>query len=268
MFPREDPNPPIQLGLNQPPPTPPAPVVEPGELGFDRAEFSPAATGRTCAICGKAADLEYYQLGGRDICPACAAVKRAEREGAGALGFSRATLFGAGAALAGSALYAIISAVTGYQFSLIAIAIGWMVGRAVMTGTGGRGGRKYQILAVLLTYFAITTSFIPQMIVELNKTAQQQASGRPAGQNAGQPAPDPAKTSEPEGPLTASGYAVALALLIALSCVLPFVGLADGFSGIINLVIIGIGLQQAWRSTQIDDAALLGPYTTAEAPQS
>lgn len=268
MFPREDPHPPIQLGLNQPPQALPAPAAEPEEIGFDRADFSSGETRKTCAVCGKAAEPEYYQLGGRDICPACAAVKRAEREGAGALGFSRAALFGAGAALAGAALYAIISAVTGYQFSLIAIAIGWMVGRAVMTGTGGRGGRKYQILAVLLTYFAITTSFIPEMIVELNKTAQQQASGQPAGQLPGQAAPDPAKTPEPEGPITAGGYAVALVLLIALSCVLPFIALADGFSGIINLVIIGIGLQQAWRSTQIDDAALLGPYNTSEAPQS
>ena len=264
MFPREDPNPPIQLGLNQPPPAPAAPAAEPAALDFDRADFSAGDSGKTCAICGKTAEPEYYQLGGRDICPPCAALKRAERESAGALGFSRALLFGAGAALAGSALYAIISAVTGYQFSLIAIAIGWLVGRAVMTGTGGRGGRKYQILAVLLTYFAITTSYIPEMIVQLNKAAEPPAAGQPAAT----PAPESAKAPAPDGPPSALGYAVAVVLIIGLSFVLPFVALADGFSGIINLVIIAIGLQQAWRSTHIDDAALLGPYTTAEAPQS
>ena len=41
--------------------------------------------------------------------------------------------------------------------ALIAIVVGLFVGRAVRWGSGGRGGRLYQGLAVVLTYLAIVS---------------------------------------------------------------------------------------------------------------
>jgi hypothetical protein len=46
--------------------------------------------------------------------------------------------------------------------------------------------------------------------------------------------------------------------------VLPFMMLAHSpLSGIINLVIIGIGLRQAWRLTTPYRETILGPYAAA-----
>lgn len=69
--------------------------------------------------------------------------------------FPMALLFGAGAAVAGAAAYAAIS-MTGFMVSIVAIGIGYVVAKAMMTATRGIGGRPYQIAAVALTYFSCT----------------------------------------------------------------------------------------------------------------
>ncbi len=68
----------------------------------------------------------------------------------------RAALYGAGAAL--------VAIVTGYEIGLISILVGITVGKAIRRGSHGWGGRPQQILAVALTYFAITSSYIPVAI--------------------------------------------------------------------------------------------------------
>ena len=62
--------------------------------------------------------------------------------------------------MAGSILYAIPLAM-GFQIGIVALLVGWMVGKAIRNGSYGVGGRPQQILAVVLTYFAISTSFFP-----------------------------------------------------------------------------------------------------------
>jgi hypothetical protein len=69
--------------------------------------------------------------------------------------FVNAMLFGGLAALAGSLGWGIVS-LSGWMVSIVAIGIGWLVARAMMTATGGVGGRQYQIAAAIMTYFACT----------------------------------------------------------------------------------------------------------------
>ena len=76
----------------------------------------------------------------------------------------RAALYGGGAALGGCPLYALVAIVLHAEIGLIAILVGWMVGKAIRHASYGRGGRPQQILAVTLTYFAITTSYIPVIL--------------------------------------------------------------------------------------------------------
>jgi len=47
-----------------------------------------------------------------------------------------------------------VAALTGYEFGLVAIVVGlwWWCGAQ---GSNGRGGRRYQLLAVFLTYTAV-----------------------------------------------------------------------------------------------------------------
>ena len=49
----------------------------------------------------------------------------------------------------------------GYPLGLIAVLVGWMVGKAVLAGSGNRGGRAFQVMAVALTYCAIVMSNVP-----------------------------------------------------------------------------------------------------------
>jgi hypothetical protein len=69
--------------------------------------------------------------------------------------FAKAFVLGLGAAALGSVGYGVV-ALSGFMVSIVAIGIGWFVARAMMTGSGGIGGRPYQIAAALLTYFAVS----------------------------------------------------------------------------------------------------------------
>src|SRR5439155_26102796 len=70
------------------------------------------------------------------------------------------------AAIGGSVLYYAVAAITGYELAIVAIAVGFMVGKAVRRGSGNRGGRAYQVLAIVLTYFAIVSTYIPLAVKE------------------------------------------------------------------------------------------------------
>ena len=52
---------------------------------------------------------------------------------------------------------------TGYEIGLIAIQVGFLVGGAVRAGSEGRGGRGYQVLAVLLIYISICANYMPDI---------------------------------------------------------------------------------------------------------
>ncbi len=58
-------------------------------------------------------------------------------------------------------MYYLIVRVTGLNIGLIAIVVGLMVGGGVRRGLGNRGGRFYQLLALLLTYSSIVAMNAP-----------------------------------------------------------------------------------------------------------
>ena len=183
MFPRQDPEPPIELGLNQPA-KPTAAVPAPEELQFRTVEAEDP-NARRCRLCGSSIASEYYQVSGADACPACAQRRQAQQANKGkSSDFGRALLFGLGASLAGTALYTIVLLVAHLQLSIIAIVVGVMVGKAVLKGARGCQGKRFQILAVALTYFSITSSFVPLVISEVAKkqpakTAQSSQPSKP-----------------------------------------------------------------------------------------
>ena len=72
--------------------------------------------------------------------------------------YVRAIVFGIGAAILGMILYATFEIQTGIVIGYAALAVGWLVGKAMITGSNGVGGRRYQIAAVLLTYAAVSTA--------------------------------------------------------------------------------------------------------------
>ncbi len=88
----------------------------------------------------------------------------------------RALLYGVGAAVAGLILYATFAIATGIIIGYVARfpGVGWMIGTAMMKGSNGIGGRRYQITAVLLTYAAVSMAAVPVWIHYANKHREQQ----------------------------------------------------------------------------------------------
>ena len=226
----------------------------PEELQFERAvpfvaETAPSLPQNQCVVCKNAIEDQYFHAQGQVICPICASRIQAGQLAPPATSLLRSALYGAGAALAGCAIYATIAIVTGLEIGLIAILVGIMVGKAIRHGSGGRGGRPQQILAVALTYFAITTSYIPVFIYQTvqKHNATQVSDGQ------SKPAVQPKQMS----------LGAALVALVALAAAAPFLSLGSGLSGLITLFIIFIGLQRAWRLTGRTDLLIMGPYSTA-----
>src|ERR1700730_7915916 len=131
----------------------PLPSVD--ELQFRRAQpmdsTEPQAA-KSCAACKQSFEGPYFQVQQHVICPSCAAKIEVGKQAKQPIPWGRLVIYGGGAALAGSILYGIPLALA-FQIGIVALAVGWIVGRAIRTGGYGIGGRPQQILAVALTYF-------------------------------------------------------------------------------------------------------------------
>lgn len=239
-----------------------------GSLQLDRAEYAENAPER-CAACGRALGGSYYEVGGRICCAACQERIVAALAGRpGAAGLLRAAAAGIGAAALGSAIYFAVRAATGYQFGLISILVGFLVGRAVHWGCGGRGGWPYQALAVLLTYLAIVSTYVP-VILEVEKrqeaaataTASPTATAAPTATTARSGSGPPARAGAIQIPpwrrLANLGAGYGLLLLVAAA--VPFMGGV----GILGLIIIAIGLYEAWKLNRRPRLAVSGPHVLA-----
>lgn len=250
------------------------PKPPPGELQFDRVEGqSGQAPGGACAACGQPIRDVYYEVNGRVLCERCRlAVEASWAAGSSAGRFGKAVVFGIAAAAAGSALYYGVLALTGYGFGLIAIVVGFLVGAAVKKGSAGRGGWKYQALAMFLTYTSIVSSYVPLIVREV-LTGQQSA--LQAGDTIAIP-PTNADTAasttvadtalslfasdsglEPEAASGPSNPVLLILLGIGLIYALPFLA---GFQNILGLLIIAIGLYEAWKLNQRVELKVAGPF--------
>ncbi|HEX8322131.1 hypothetical protein [Longimicrobium sp.] len=214
--------------------TPAAPAT--GALQFDTAEPSAATTERSCTGCKRPIEGEYHMANMQVVCTPCRHALEAGPQGSRTGRIGRAILFGAGAAVAGSLLYFVVLAATGYEIGLIAILVGWMVGRAVSIGSHGRGGWVYQVVAIGFTYLAICTSFIPAIL----------EAWRASGDAAGVP-----------------GALIYIGAFI-FSLTLPVLTIT---SAPIGVLILGFGLYQAWRETKRPELTVTGPYAVAPTPQ-
>jgi hypothetical protein len=224
-------------------------------LQFRRAQpigTTESSADRSCAACKQLITGEYYQVQNQVICPSCAARIQAGQQSQKRVPLFRAVIYGAGAALAGCVLYAIPLAL-GFQIGIVALVVGWMVGRAIRTGAYGVGGRPQQILAVALTYFAISTSFFPASLFIGAKHAVEAKSA--ARNQSAAPAPLPLEKHR----ISAGTIVVGILVLATIS---PFLELkASPVGGLISLFILFIGLQRAWALTARREILVTGPYS-------
>jgi Flp pilus assembly protein TadB len=149
------------------------------------------------------------------------------------------------------------------EIGLVAILVGVMVGKAIRRASGGFGGRQQQILAVVLTYFSIATSYIPVIIWDLAHKPKIEAGQTARSGAAAQTATSGTDSSQQTDSGKSMPVGKAILYLLAIGLAAPFLSLTSGVSGIISLFIIFIGLKQAWRLTGRSEILVMGPYQTA-----
>lgn len=205
-----------------------------------------------CVACKAGITEQYFHAQGQVVCPACAVRIEAFQQTPPAISLVKSAMYGSAAAFAGFLLYALVAIVLNLEIGFIAILVGIMVGKAVRKGSNGLGGRPQQILAVALTYLAISTSSIPVAIYHMANKPKVAVTTE--SQNANRQV-----TPAAQAPPLSLGTAVGT--LLALGVAAPFLGLTQGISGILSVVIIGFGLMQAWRLTGRTELLVVGPYT-------
>jgi hypothetical protein len=221
-----------------------------GAPQFATAEYGGATT-PPCRACGKATTGDYYQVNGARVCEACAKQIAARFPEDSHAAYARGLLFGIGGAILGFALYVACAIGTGLMIGFVSLAVGLIVGKAMIYGSGGVRGRRYQIAAVLLTYAAVSLSAVPIYISQVkhrNEHAAKSTQSNP-------PVNTAAKTSA----------AKVIGTLVLLGLASPFLDFADPVHGLIGLVILFVGIRIAWRLTGGKPATIVGPLNDGTA---
>jgi hypothetical protein len=233
-----------------------------------------APSGDSCKLCAQPITGLYYRANGATVCGSCADRVKREAPQDSHAAFVRGLLFGLAGAVLGLILYAGFTIVTGIEIGYVSLAVGFIVGKAVIVGSGGTGGRRYQIAAVLLTYAAVSMASIPIAIHYINKekasapAVQQQKQAEQAGAVQQQKQAEAGENGQPQtesNPAAANRPVPTLAGLLGRLAMIglasPFLQLEEGVSGLIGLVILFVGIQFAWKMTAgRGSVAVDGPY--------
>lgn len=183
-----------------------------------------ADTEKRCSFCGTLLHPDYWLVGTKLACGGCAQRGRMEVGASDSTGaFVKAAAFGIGAGVAGGVAYYAITAWSGWRIGILAAFVGILVGRAVRIGSGGIGGRRYQVLAVVVTYLAVASTYWAPILGVFG-------------------APRDAKTA---------------VLLFRLLLTAPFLG---GFAAILGWVILGFAIFEAWRINASVELSIRGPF--------
>jgi hypothetical protein len=200
---------------------------------FATAEYAHIPGTERCRICNNFVSGEYYRVNNQMACAKCALEARDGQPTDSHSAFARGLLLGIGGAILGLILYSTVGIVSqGWSIGYLGLAVGWLVGKAIMKGSNGVGGRRYQIAAVVLTYLAISGSSVPIIVAALLKR-----------HSAGD-----------------IHWVAAIPILAKWAIASPFLELQHGFSGILGLVILFVGVSIASRLTAAKPLAVDGPY--------
>lgn len=233
-------------------------------LQFDRAERVGQTPGTACSFCRQPTAGSYYEINGKVTCLGCRGqILAAWNGGSPGRRFATALGLGAAAAALGAGLYFGIEALTGYEFGLVAVVVGLLVGTAVRRGSSGRGGWRYQVLAMFLTYSAVVATDSTLIARELRQEIRARA-------DSARVAPSPGTNSAAVNTAATTGQEragpVALMLgaivLLALAYAAPVI---VGFSSPLHLLIAGFALYEAWKLNRGVALRVNGPYQAAPA---
>ncbi len=247
---------------------------------FGTAEYLGKPGNDHCQFCHQPIAGNYYRINNAMACGGCAEKMRGALATDTHAAYVRALLYGIGAAVVGMILYAVFEIATGLIIGYVSLAVGWMVGTAMMKGSNGVGGRRYQITAVLLTYAAVSMAAVPVWIHYGNKQRQEQpqqqhAQGQPtqqqleeeqrqleseSGQQTVRSAPKPVRPR--------MSFAAWLGRVVLIGLASPFLEVWGGgvtFGWLIGLVILFVGMKIAAKLTGGRPLEIYGPFN--DSPQ-
>ncbi len=231
---------------------------------FTTAEYSGSSGGDRCVSCNQPLTARYYRVNTRMACEGCVQELERRQPADSHAGYVRGMLFGVGAAIVGMAGYAGFTILTGLYIGYVSLAVGWLVGKAIMLGSKGIGGRRYQVAAVILTYAAVSLAAVPIALSYHPKATSHSESVQPQQQQSDADAENSQPDQTQPKPQLSFGAAILQWLVIGLAS--PFLELQDPFHGIIGLVILMVGIRIAWQITAGSRRAnIQGPYESSSA---
>lgn len=218
---------------------------------FATAEYAGKPGETACKSCGQPIDGAYYRVDGAFTCANCAQRIKEQTLKDSHPAFVRGVLFGVGGAILGLIIYVVFALATGWVVGYISLAVGYIVGKAIIMGSGGTGGRRYQMAAVLLTYIAVSLAAVPIAISQHMKQRSMQQHAQAGAAAVSAPTMSPAK---------------AAGMLVIVGLASPFLGLSNPAHGIIGLIILFVGIRIAWQITAGKPVNILGPISDAVPP--
>ncbi len=143
----------------------------------------------------------------------------------------RAIAGGLVGALLGAACYGGFIYLTGWTIGYLAVLVGWLVGRGMMTASEDRGGPQYQVAGIALTYLAVAAG--EALLAHLRASH-----------------PHPVSID----PSTLLGLA-------KIGLMFPLLNLMRSpASGMIDLLILFVGLRAAYRMTSDNPGFRRSPF--------
>jgi hypothetical protein len=216
---------------------------------FATAEFADSGAANPCKACGQPISGSSYQVNGVLVCAPCTEKIKAQFPADSHAAFVSCVMFCIGGDILGLALYVSFAVGTGLVIGFVSLAVGFIVGKAIVLGSGGVRGRRYQIAAVLLTYVAVSLSAVPIAISQQMKHRGEQA----------------VQTTQEQVAAPKSNAVKAIGALAMLGLASPFLDLAEPAHGLIGLVILFVGIRIAWQLTAGKRVNIVGPLNAGPA---
>jgi len=240
---------------------------------FGTVEYKPQGGADQCKSCNQPITGTYFRVNGAMTCSNCAQGVERQLPKDTHQDYVRGIVFGIGGAILGLILYAAFGIITGLVIGYLSLAVGYIVGKAIKMGSGGMGGRRYQIAAALLTYAAVSMAAIPIGLGQYAKQHAKEVKANPPAQMQSQPQqadqpndPEAARQAEASAKPKHGLGAVLLGLAL-LGLVSPILELQNPIQGMIGLVILFVGIRIAWQLTAGTAMQIIGPFNQA-APTS
>lgn len=230
---------------------------------FATAEYAPNSAGMPCGVCKRPIGGSYFQIKGTPVCAGCTEKIQAKIPRDSHAAFVRALVCGIAGAVVGFALYVIFALATGLIIGYVSLAVGYIVGKAMHMGSRGAGGLRYQVVAILLTYIAVSMSAVPIAIYQARQHHRAQTQAAQSSTQSAQATAPPAEAGARPRARMSTGKMIAVLAWIGIAS--PILDLRDPVNGLIGLVILFVGMRFAWKLTAARKLALAGPYTVKAA---